>query len=45
MNAILNEKQLTLIERYEFDKPLLHKVDSINVSFIRDCHKKLFPYF
>ena len=42
MNGILNENQLSIVKKYEFDKPLFRKIDSINVNCIRDCHIKFF---
>ena len=42
MNGIMNENQLTLVKEYEFDKPLLQKIDSIIDNCYRDCHKKIF---
>ena len=43
MNCILNEK--AIVKEYEFNKPLFHKIDSINDSCIRDCHTELFHTF
>ena len=45
MNGIRNEKQLTIVKVYDFNKPLIHKIDSIFEAFIRDCHKKTFRTF
>ena len=45
MNGILNENQLTIVSEYEFDKPLIQKIDSMFDNCIRDCHKKYFPTF
>ena len=29
MNGIMNENQLTIVKYYEFDKPLIHNIDSL----------------
>ena len=34
----MNKDQLTIVKENEFDKPLIHKIDSINDNCIRDCH-------
>ena len=39
----MNEK--VIVEEYEFDKPLIHKLVSINDNCIRDCHNKNFHTF
>ena len=36
MNGKTNEKGI--VKEYEYDKPLLQKVDSIFDNCIRDCH-------
>ena len=33
------------VKEYEFDKPLIQKIDSIFESCIRDCHKNCFHTF
>ena len=45
MDGILNKNQLTIVKEYEFDNPLIHKVDSIIDNSIRDCHNKYFHTF
>ena len=45
MNGITKKNQLTIVDEYEFDKPLIHKIDSIIVICIRDCHNKKFHTF
>ena len=40
MNGIMNENQLTLL--YEFDEPVIQKIDSLTDSSITDCHNKYF---
>ena len=43
MNGILNEN--VIVKEYEFDNPLIHKIDSIIDNSIRDCHNKYFHTF
>ena len=45
MNGETNENQLTIVEEYEFDKPLIHKIDCIIDNYLRGCHKKYFHTF
>ena len=45
MDGIMNKNQLTIVKEYEFDNPLIHKVDSIIDKSIRDCHNKYFHTF
>ena len=40
MDGIMNKNQLTIVKEYEFDNPLIHKIDSIIDNSIRDCHNK-----
>ena len=40
MNGVMNENRLTIVEEYEFDKPLILKIDSIIDEVIRDCLNK-----
>ena len=40
MNGKTNEK--VIVKNYEFDEPLIHKIDSIIDNCIRDCHDKYF---
>ena len=40
MNAIMNKNQLTVVKEYEFDKPLIHKIDSI----IDNCYFQTFDH-
>ena len=45
MNGIVNKNQLTFVKEYEFESPLIQKIDSlIDISF-RDCHNKYFHTF
>ena len=34
-----------IFKEYQFDKPLIHKIDSIIDICIRDCHNKHFHTF
>ena len=43
MNGILNENGI--VKEYEFDNPLIQKIDSLIDNSIRDCHKKYFHTF
>ena len=45
MDGIMNENQLTIVKEYEFDNPLIQKIDSIIDDCIRDCHYKYFHTF
>ena len=45
MNGIMNENQLTIVKEYEYDKPLIQKIDSLINNSIRDCHIKYFHTF
>ena len=41
----MNENQLTFVKKYEFDNPLIQKIDSLIDNSIRDFHKKYFHTF
>ena len=43
MNGILNEN--VIVKQYEFDNPLIQKIDSLIDNSIRDCHNKYFHTF
>ena len=45
MNGIMNENQLTIVKEYEFNNPLIQKIDSLIDNSIRDCHIKYFHTF
>ena len=45
MDGIMNENQLTVVKEYNFDNPLIQKIDSIIDKSIRDCHNKYFHTF
>ena len=38
----MNENQLTIVKEYEFDNPLIQKIDSIIDNSINNCHNKFF---
>ena len=41
----MNENQLTIVKEYEFNNPLIQKIDSIIDNCVRDCHNKYFHTF
>ena len=41
----MDKKQLTLVKEYEFDNPLIQKIDSVIDDCIRDCYYKYFHTF
>ena len=41
----MNENQLTIIKKYEFDNPLIQKIDSLSDIPNKDCHNKYFHTF
>ena len=41
----MNEIQLTIVRNYEFNNPLIQKIDSLIDISIRDCHQKYFHTF
>ena len=45
MDGIMNENQLTIVKDYEFDNPLIQRIDSLIDNSIRDCHHKYFHTF
>ena len=45
MNGIMDENQLTIVKEYEFDNPLITKIDFLIDNSIRDCHHKYFHTF
>ena len=38
-------KERINVKEYEFDKPLIHKIDSIIGNCIADCHNEYFQRF
>ena len=45
MEALINENELKLVKKYEFDTPLITKMDSMIDKSIRDWHNKYFHTF
>ena len=45
MGGLLNGNQLTIVKEYQFDKPLIQKIDCLNDDCIRDCYNKYFHTF
>ena len=45
MNGIMNENQLTIVKEYEFDEPLIQKIDSIIDNCYRDSYSKYYHTF
>ena len=45
MNDIRNKNQLTIVKDYQFNKPRIHKIDSIIDNCYRECHKKYYQTF
>ena len=43
MNGIVNE--IVIVNEYEFDNPVIQKIDSLIDNSIRDCHNKYFHTF
>ena len=43
MNGILNKN--VIVKEYEFDNPLIQKIDSLIDNSIRDCHNRYFHTF
>ena len=41
----MSENQSTIVKKYEFIKPLIHKIDSIIDNCLRDCHNQYFLTF
>ena len=42
MDGIMNKNQLAIVKEFDFDKPLIHKIDFIIDNWFRDCHNKYF---
>ena len=40
----MDENQLTVVKEYEFDNPLIQKIDSLIDNSIRDCQKNFFTH-
>ena len=43
MNGVMNEN--VIVKEYEFDNPLIQKIDSLIDNSIRDCHNNFFHTF
>ena len=41
----MNKNQSTSVKEYEFNNPLIQKIDSLIDNSIRDCHNKYFHTF
>ena len=41
----MTENELYLVKEYNFDDPLIKKIDSLIDNSIRDCHNKYFHTF
>ena len=41
----MNKNQLTIVEEYKFDEPIIHKIVSKIDNCIRDCHIECFRTF
>ena len=41
----MTENKLYLVKEFNFDNPLIQKIDSLIDSSIRDCHNKYFHTF
>ena len=42
---MMNENQLNIVEEYEFNNPLIQKIDSIFDNSFRDCRHRYFHTF
>ena len=40
MDGLMNENQLTIVKEFEFNNPLIQKIDSLTDFSIRDSYKK-----
>ena len=45
MNGILNENQLTILKKYDFDNPKIDEIDYLLDTVIKDCRHKVFHLF
>ena len=41
----MNENELYVVKEYEFDNPILKKIDSTIESCFTDCHNNYFHYY
>ena len=42
MNALINENELMIVKKYEYDSPVITEIDFIIDKSIRDCYSKYF---
>ena len=42
MNGIMKENQLFIDEKFDFNKPLIHRIDCLIDNCIRDCQNIIF---
>ena len=45
MNALINENELKVVKKYNFDNALIQNINSIISECYRDCHHKYFHTF
>ena len=45
MDGTMNKNQLTIVKEYEFNEPLIQKINSLIDNSITDCHNKYFHTF
>ena len=45
MNGIINENELTIVKKYEFENPLIQNINSIIDKCYRDCHNNYYHTF
>ena len=38
----MNKNQSAIVKEYEFGKPVIHKIGSINDNCYKDCHNKYY---
>ena len=41
----MDENHLNIVNKYDFVKPLIHKIDVIIANWYRDCHNKYYHTF
>ena len=42
---MMDENQVTIVKKYEFDNPPIQRIDYVIDNSIRDCHNKYFHTF
>ena len=45
MNGLMNDNQLTVVKKYEFENPLIQNIVSIIDKCYRDCHNNYYHTF